>query len=70
MANINDVHKRMREAIKTMKYINETEFKQLITLGKFDEAIAMIDGIVIPESNDESESSETKPKRKYTKKSK
>ena len=70
MSNLNDVHKRMREAIKTMKYIDESAFKELIMNGKFDEAIEMIDNIKVPEPVVESDTKEQKPKRKYTKKQK
>jgi len=70
MSNLADVHKRMREAIKTMKYIDESAFKELIMNGQFDEAIAMIDNIKVPEPVSESDTNGPKPKRKYTKKQK
>lgn len=66
MANIKDVHVKMREAIKTMKFVDTNTFRDLIANEKFDEAIALIDSV--KEQNTETVVEE-KPKRKYTKKS-
>lgn len=66
MADINDVHLKMREAIKTMKFVDTNTFRDLIANEKFDEAIALIDSV--KEQNTEPVVEE-KPKRKYTKKS-
>ena len=66
MADINDIHLKMRESIKTMKFVDTNSFRELIANEKFDEAIAMIDEA--KEQNTETVVEE-KPKRKYTKKS-
>ena len=66
MADINDIHLKMRESIKTMKFVDTNSFRELIADEKFDEAIAMIDEA--KEQNIEP-IMEEKPKRKYTKKS-
>lgn len=65
MADINDIHLKMRESIKTMKFVDTNSFRELIANEKFDEAIAMIDEA--KEQNTETVVEE-KPKRKYTKK--
>lgn len=65
MANIKDVHLKMREAIKYMKFVDTDSFRDLIADEKFDEAIALIDSTI--EQNIEPVVEE-KPKRKYTKK--
>ena len=65
MADINDIHLKMRESIKTMKFVDTNSFRELIANEKFDEAIAMIDEA--KEQNIEP-IMEEKPKRKYTKK--
>ena len=66
MADINDIHLKMRESIKTMKFVDTNSFRELIANEKFDEAIAMIDEA--KEKHTEPVVEE-KPKRKYTKKS-
>ena len=66
MADINDVHLKMRECIKTMKFVDTNSFRELIANEKFDEAIEMINSV--KEQNTE-HVAEEKPKRKYTKKS-
>lgn len=66
MADIKDVHLKMRESIKTMKFVDTNTFRDLIANEKFDEAINMINEA--KEKNAE-HVVEEKPKRKYTKKS-
>ena len=61
MADINDVHLKMREAIKTMKFVDTNSFRELIANEKFDEAIEMINSV--KEQNTE-HVAEEKPKRK------
>lgn len=70
---IMDVNKKIHQAKKAMKYVDVNAFRELIKTEKFAEAIEMIDNIKIPEvkveSTEQQESTESKTKRKYTKKS-
>ena len=65
MADINDIHLKMRESIKTMKFVDTNSFRELIANEKFDKAIAMIDE---KKKKNTEPVVEEKPKRKYTKK--
>ena len=69
---IMDVNKKMHQSKKTMKYVDVNAFRELIKTEKFADAIDMIDNVKIPEvkveSTETSETTESKPKRKYTKK--
>ena len=67
---IMDVNKRMKEAIKRMRYVDTEAFRELIKTEKFDEAIKMIDDAKAPDVIETKETeAESKPKRKYNKKS-
>lgn len=68
---IMDVNRKMKESIKTMKYVDTEAFRELIKNEKFDDALKMIDEAKAPNVTTEQKDAETesKQKRKYTKKS-